>query len=99
MPAFGARYSVGAWQRPVRRRPSGALGNDSLVGVGIALGIATSFWSSRFIASLLYGVSPADPLVVGGAAVMLGIVGFIAAWLPAYRASLTDPAMVLRQTT
>jgi putative ABC transport system permease protein len=70
-----------------------------LVGVGIALGIATSFWSSRFIASLLYGVSPADPLVVGGAAVMLGIVGFIAAWLPAYRASLTDPAMVLRQTT
>lgn len=70
-----------------------------LVGFGIVLGIVTSFWSGRFLASLLYGVSPADPVVVVNAAMMLAIVGFIATWLPAHRASRTDPAMVLRQTT
>jgi hypothetical protein len=50
-----------------------------LVGTGIVLGIATSLWSGRFIASLLYGVTPADPLVVSGAAVLLATVGTIAA--------------------
>jgi predicted permease len=70
-----------------------------LVGTGIALGLAISLWSGRFIASLLYGVTSADPLVVGTATVMLATVGMIAAWLPAHRASRTDPAMVLRETT
>jgi predicted permease len=70
-----------------------------LVGVGIVLGVAMSFGSGRFIGSLLYGVTPTNPLVVGAAALMLAIVGIAAAWLPARRASLTDPADVLRQTT
>ena len=70
-----------------------------LIGTGIALGLAISLWSGRFISSLLYGVTPADPLVVGTATVMLATVGMIAAWLPAHRASRTDPAMVLRETT
>ena len=68
-----------------------------LVGMGIAIGIATSLFSGRFIASLLYGVTPGDPLVIVVSAVLLALVGTMAAWLPAHRASLTDPAMVLRQ--
>ncbi len=70
-----------------------------LVGTGIVLGVIASLWSGRFMASLLYGVTPSDPLVITAAATMLAIVGAVAAWLPAYRASHTDPAMVLRQTT
>jgi ABC-type antimicrobial peptide transport system permease subunit len=70
-----------------------------LVGAGIAVGVVVSLWSGQFIGSLLYGVTPGDPLIVGAAALTLSIVGTVAAWLPAYRASLTDPAMVLRQTT
>jgi ABC-type antimicrobial peptide transport system permease subunit len=69
------------------------------VGVGIVLGVVLSFASGRFIGSLLYGVTPTNPLVVGAAAAVLAFVGAAAAWLPAYRASLTDPAMVLRHTT
>jgi ABC-type antimicrobial peptide transport system permease subunit len=70
-----------------------------LVGAGIAAGIVVSLWSGQFIASLLYGVAPGDPLIVGAAALILSVVGTIAAWLPAHRASLSDPAIVLRQTT
>jgi putative ABC transport system permease protein len=96
-PELGIRLALGS-------APAGVVrlvlwGTIRLVGLGIALGIATSFWSGRFIASLLYGVTPADPLVVGAATVMLATVGMIATWLPAHRASRTDPAMVLRETT
>jgi putative ABC transport system permease protein len=55
-----------------------------------------SLWSGQFIGTLLYGVTPGEPFVVAAAVAMLVIVGTIAAWLPAHRASLTDPAIVLR---
>ena len=69
----------------------------TLVAVGSALGVAAALGVTRVLSSLLYGVEPTDPLALGGAVVILLAVGALAAFAPARRASLTDPAVVLRQ--
>jgi ABC-type antimicrobial peptide transport system permease subunit len=70
----------------------------ALVAVGVAMGAGISVWASTFAAALLYGLEPRDPFALGGAAVALIAVGFIAAWLPARRAARLDPAEVLRDS-
>ncbi len=67
-----------------------------LVGLGVVVGCAVSLWASRFVATLLYGLEPRDPLTVVAAAAVLGTIGALAGWLPARRASRIDPARVLR---
>jgi ABC-type antimicrobial peptide transport system permease subunit len=69
----------------------------SLVAAGSVLGLAGAIGATRVLASLLYGVRPTDPLALGGAVVILLVIGALAAFAPARRASLTDPAVVLRQ--
>jgi ABC-type antimicrobial peptide transport system permease subunit len=69
-----------------------------LVGIGVMAGAGVSIWASRFVATLLYGLGPRDPITLVGAALVLGIVGGAAGWLPAYRASRIDPAEVLRDS-
>jgi predicted permease len=68
-----------------------------LVGAGVVAGGAVSWVSARFVATLLYGLKPHDPLTLAGAAVLLGAIGALAGWLPARRASRIDPARVLRE--
>ncbi len=65
-----------------------------LVALGVIIGTAVSWWSSQFIASLLYDLQPRDAVTLVSAAVTLTAVGAIAGWLPAYRASRIDPAQV-----
>lgn len=67
-----------------------------LVALGVIVGAGLSVWASKFVASLLYGLQPRDPVTLVGAAVTLAAVGAVAGWLPAYRASGIDPAQVLR---
>ena len=69
-----------------------------LVGLGVILGAGVSLWASTLVASLLYGLEPRDPITLVGAALVLGIVGVLAGWLPAYRASRIDPAEVLTES-
>ena len=69
-----------------------------LVAIGIAIGAGASVWLSTFVATLLYGLQPRDPVTLAGAAVALAAVGALAGWLPAYRASRIDPAQVLRDS-
>lgn len=69
-----------------------------LVGIGAAAGTLVSMWASRFVASLLYGVTPRDPATLAGAVAILAAVGVAAAWLPVRRASRIDPARVLRES-
>jgi predicted permease len=69
-----------------------------LVLAGVAIGSAVSAWASQFVASLLYGLPPRDPLTLGAAAATLALVGVVAGWLPAYRASRIDPAEALRES-
>ena len=69
-----------------------------LVALGVIIGGVVSWWSSQFVASLLYDLQPRDPVTLVTAAVTLTVVGAIAGWLPAYRASRVDPAQVLRDS-
>jgi len=68
-----------------------------LVGLGVVIGAGLSLWASSFVASLLYGLTPRDPITLLGAAATLAIVGAFAAWLPARRAARIDPIEVLRE--
>ena len=67
-----------------------------LMGLGLAIGGAVSFWTSRLAAALLFGVEPRDPATFAGAAAVLAAVALVAGWLPARRAARIDPAIVLR---
>jgi ABC-type lipoprotein release transport system permease subunit len=49
------------------------------------------------MASLLYGVRPADPVTFGAVALFLVGVSFLATWIPAQRATRVDPVIVLRE--
>lgn len=63
---------------------------------GITIGLATAFAGSRLIQSLLYGVTPRDPGVFAGTAVLLLAVVLLACWLPARRAARLSPLEALR---
>jgi ABC-type antimicrobial peptide transport system permease subunit len=69
-----------------------------LVLIGVALGAGASVWASKFVAALLYGLEPRDPMTLFAASVTLAMVGAVAGWLPARRAASIDPAEVLRDS-
>ena len=69
-----------------------------LIVAGVLIGVVVSAWASTFVATLLHGLDPRDPPTMVGAGVMLAVVGTLAAWLPALRASRLDPATVLRES-
>lgn len=91
---IGVRMALGA--RPVEVLRLVARESGSLVGAGIVLGAVGAAVGTRAIAGLLYGVAPADPLALVGAAVALGAVCLIATVVPARRATRIDPAIALR---
>jgi putative ABC transport system permease protein len=68
----------------------------TLAGIGIAIGLGAAFGLTRFLASLLYGVKPTDPLIFASVAILLGLVAFLASYLPARRVLRVDPVTSLR---
>ena len=68
----------------------------ALTGGGVLLGGAAAFLLTRLLGNLLYGVSPRDPLAFGAAFVVMTVAALAACFLPAWRATRTDPARVLR---
>ena len=64
--------------------------------IAVALGAAGALAAGRAIASLLYGVSPHDPIVLAAVALVLMGVAGLASYLPAYRATRVDPMVALR---
>ena len=68
-----------------------------LVLLGTVLGVTVALWLARFVAPLLYGLEPNDPLTLAAAALGLAVVAAVAGWIPASRATRIDPAHVLRQ--
>jgi hypothetical protein len=63
---------------------------------GIVVGAAAAAVGGRWIASLLYGTSQTDPIVLGAAGVFLLVVVLLAAFVPARQASLAEPGVLLR---
>jgi ABC-type antimicrobial peptide transport system permease subunit len=68
----------------------------TIVGVGVVIGVAAAVASSRFVASLVFGLAPTDPLAIGLSAVVLVLVAAIAGYLPARRAASVRPLVALR---
>jgi predicted permease len=66
-----------------------------VVGLGLLLGALGAFFSVRLMQSLLFEVESTDPTVMGGVAVILAVVGFVACVLPARRATRVDPVTAL----
>ena len=91
---FGVRMALGAEASDVRRMMIRQ--GLRLAAVGIAIGVAGAFGVTRLIGSLLYDVTPTDPLSFAGVvALMLGVAA-AAAYLPARRATQVDPMVALR---
>jgi predicted permease len=63
---------------------------------GLIVGAVLSLSFARVMKSLVYQISPADPISIASASVFLVLLTFFSAWLPARRAAAVDPAMALR---
>jgi ABC-type antimicrobial peptide transport system permease subunit len=88
------RLAVGAQRGDVLRMI--LKGGMTLATIGVAAGLAISFLITRFIATLLYGVTPFDALTFCAMSLVLLAVAFVASVAPAYRAAQTDPMTTLR---
>jgi putative ABC transport system permease protein len=91
---IGIRMAVGAQGGDVLGLVLGQ--GMQMVGVGAVLGLVGGGVASVFLQGLLFGVSPADPLSMGGSTIVLLFVAFLASLIPAARAIRTDPLTALR---
>jgi putative ABC transport system permease protein len=91
---IGIRMALGAQQRDVIRLVlhRGA----ALSFVGIALGLAGALALTRFLSSLLYGITVRDPLTFVAVSLVLTVVALVASYVPARRAAKVDPMVALR---
>jgi hypothetical protein len=91
---IGVRLALGATPSDViRQMLRESLG---LTIAGLALGVLLAAAIARLLSSLLYGVSPLDPLVLTASAVVLAAALLLAAYLPTRRATRIDPTTALR---
>jgi hypothetical protein len=91
---IGIRMALGATRGSVIRLVLARV--SLLVGGGIVAGLAIGAWASRFVATLLFGLEPGDPGTLVASAATLALIGAVAGWLPAHRASRLDPTRILR---
>jgi ABC-type antimicrobial peptide transport system permease subunit len=68
-----------------------------VAAAGILTGVVIALFTTRLASSLLYGVSPRDPVTIAAVALTLLAVSALANYLPARRAARVDPVMALRQ--
>ncbi len=66
------------------------------VVVGVGLGLVAAFALSQVVATLLYGITPSDPLTYASVAGLLTLAAMAATLIPALRATRIDPATALR---
>ena len=91
---IGVRMVLGADSDDVRRMiVRQAL---RLAGAGVVIGLLTAAAMGRLLTSLLYGISPLDPLTLVGGSVIFLVVAAFAGLIPASRAARTPPAVALQ---
>ena len=91
---IGVRMALGADPRAVMALVLGR--GMLLVGLGLALGLAVAIAAGGALRALVNGVNPRDPLTLAGTAAVLGVVAFVASYVPARRATRIDPLIALR---
>ena len=91
---IGIRVALGAGRKDIL----GLLLRQGLklVVFGALIGLGVAFATTRFMSSMLYGVSPADPTALLGSALLAGVVALMACFIPARRATMVHPMMALR---
>jgi predicted permease len=91
---FGIRAALGA--TPANLLSMILREGASVTIPGLAVGMAVSLACAQLMRSLLYRLSPMDPLSLAAAAVLLFVITVLSVWLPARRASRVDPGTALR---
>jgi len=86
--ALGARHTQVLWM--VLRQAV------LLAMAGVAVGVPLSLWVGKYVASMLFGLTPRDPLTLALTAAVLIAIASLAGYLPARRAALFDPARALK---
>jgi len=91
---IGIRMALGA-------KPTNILGmvlrqGITLTLIGVAFGVVATLGATRLISSMIFGVSPYDPLTFVAVAAILSIVALLACYIPARRAMKVDPMVALR---
>jgi putative ABC transport system permease protein len=91
---IGTRMALGAQPGDVLRL---VLGQGARLAIlGVSIGVIAALVLTRFMASILFGVSASDPLTFAGVAILLTLVALAACYFPARRAMRIDPMVALR---
>ena len=91
---LGIRLALGAQRRDIFGLVMGQ--GLILAAIGIVIGLAASVALTRFLSSLLFGVSPTDLFTFAGISILLAAIALLACYLPARRATRVDPMVALR---
>ncbi|MGA2741792.1 MAG: ABC transporter permease [Bryobacteraceae bacterium] len=91
---IGIRVALGASSGEMLRMVIGR--GLLLAGIGLAVGLAAAFGLTRLLSSLLFGVKASDPIAFGAVVLTLGVVAWVAVYIPARRATRIDPLIALR---
>ncbi|MEP6622049.1 MAG: FtsX-like permease family protein, partial [bacterium] len=91
---IGVRVALGAEPNTVMRLVVG--GGVRLAAAGVVIGVAVAIAVTRVLESMLYAVSPADPLTFGAVVLLITAIALLASYVPARRALRIDPADALR---
>ena len=89
---IGIRMALGATESGVVRMVL----RQGMILVAIGIGLGASWALMRLLRSMLYEISPMDPLALAAAALMLSLIALLACYLPAHRAAKIDPMEALR---
>jgi putative ABC transport system permease protein len=91
---FGIRMALGAQPSDVRNLV--VQGGAKLTLIGIGIGLVGAILLTRLMRSLLFGVTPTDPMTYAGSVAVLALVSVVASYVPARRATQVDPVIALR---
>jgi putative ABC transport system permease protein len=91
---IGVRAALGASRGRLMGQVMGRA--SVLTGLGLAAGLGVAMASGRLLETLLFGVTARDAVSLAAAAILLGAVATVAAWIPARRAAAVDPLVALR---